>query len=89
MIQKSNSTQLNESFYNHTISSKSNIPSTLRICDTFFTQMILVGSFNKTELCVPQHEDDDDYVTALISLGNTETLVCGETFYFEVNSAGK
>ena len=51
--------------------------------------MILVGSFNKTEGYIPSHEDDDDYVTALISLGKAQTLVGGETFYFEVNLAGK
>ena len=38
---------------------------------------------------MPPHEDDNDYVTALISLGKTETLEVGDTFYFEVNSAGK
>ena len=83
------SCQLKESVYDHAMFSKNNIPSTLRICDTCFTQMILVGGFNKTEGSIPSHEDDDDYVTALISLGHTETLVGGDTFYFEVNSDGK
>jgi hypothetical protein len=87
--QHKNSTQLTEFVYDHAIFSKKHILSSLRICDTFFTQMILVGSFNKTDGYIPSHKDNDDYVTALISLGHTATLVGGDTFYFEVTSGGK
>ena len=85
---KSNSTQSTVLACEHACFSKKCITPSLRICDTFFTQMILVGSFNKTEGCIPSHKDVDDYVTALISLGETDTLVGGDTFYSELTSSG-
>ena len=86
---KNNSTQSTVSAFEHIGFSKNFVPPSLRICDTFFTQMILVGSFSKTEGSIPSHEDVDDYVTALISLGETESLVGGDTFYSESTSTGK
>ena len=53
-----------------------------------FTQMILVGSFEVSSGYIPPHIDDDDYVTALVSLGNESTLSGGDTFYAEINQNG-
>ena len=81
-------TQLTVSALERALFSKKHIPPCLRICDTFFTQMILVGSFSHREGNIPPHEDSDDYVTALVSLGQTETLVGGDTFYSEKTPDG-
>ena len=68
--------------------SKVHIPPCLRICKTMFTQMILVGSFNTKSGYIPPHYDDDDYITALVSLGNTTNLRGGDTFYSEIRKDG-
>ena len=59
-----------------------NIPSCLRICDTFFTQMILVGDPNADHGEIPIHTDNDDYITALVSIG-TNNIRSGHTNYYE------
>ena len=59
-----------------------NIPSCLRICDTFFTQIILVGDPNADHGEIPIHTDNDDYITALVSIG-TNNIRSGHTNYYE------
>ena len=68
--------------------SKEHVHPSLRICDTFFTQMIRVGCFKSTEGSIPSYEDNDDHVTALVSLGRTDNLVGGDTFYGEKQPDG-
>ena len=62
---------------------KEHIPSCLRIYDTFFTQMILVGSFNCDSGYIPLHVDKDDYITALLSVSGSSKINGGHTFYVE------
>ena len=59
-----------------------NIPSCLRIYDTFFTQMILIGDPNTDHGEIPIHTDNDDYITALVSIG-TNNIRSGHTNYYE------
>ena len=42
--------------------------------------MILVGCTNQNEGIIPFHFDDDDYITALLSIGDTD-VNGGDTFY--------
>ena len=55
------------------------IPSCLRICDTFFTQMALIGDLSN-EGKMPGHMDKDDYICAVLTLGDN-SLIGGSTFY--------
>ena len=58
------------------------IPASLRICETFFTQMIIVG--HPAAVCgnIPIHLDKDDIITALLSIGDTD-VDGGSTNYYE------
>ena len=60
--------------------SRNQVHSSLRICDTFFTSFIMVGD-RKKEDHVPTHLDDNDNVTALISIGG-DNIKGGENIYF-------
>ena len=69
---------------------KSIVPKCLRICDTFFTSMIVVGNFKGSGV-IPLHKDTDDYITALVSIGDSE-IVGGNTTYYsgkDINMCGK
>ena len=70
----------------HLVASKKNIPPCLWICDTFFTQMILLGTHGDTEGSIPPHLDEDDHITALFSMGS-ECMIGnqGQTVYIEKN----
>ena len=63
-------------------SSQKNIPSCLRICETFFTQMIVVGGPTENNGDISIHVDKDDYITALVSMG-TDNIISGDTNYYE------
>ena len=76
-------TQTSENVLKHIEFCKKIIPSSLRICDTFFTQMIMVGSFNSKEGNIPIHLDDDDFVTALLSVAGSSRISGGSTLYIE------
>ena len=56
-----------------------NIPSSLQICDMFFTQMIMVGSFNCKEGNIPIHVDDDDFVSSRDNEGASTPVA--QTYY--------
>ena len=60
--------------------SKNHVYSSLRICDTCFISMIIVGD-HKKEVHIPILFDDNDYVTAFISIG-VNYIEGGETVYF-------
>ena len=62
---------------------KNIVPPCLRICNTFFTQMIMVGSFNSDCGRIPIHVDGDDFITALLSVGGSSKIQGGSTFYVE------
>ena len=65
--------------------SKNLIPLCLRIYDTFFTQMIIVGSSNENHGQIPAHLDHDDYITALVSIGDKD-MYGGSTCYYDGQS---
>ena len=63
---------------------KALIRKCLRICNTFFTQMILLGDHDQTAGRIPLHMDTDDHITALFSIGNESMNGKeGETVYIE------
>ena len=76
-------TQTSEKVLKHIGFCKKNIPNSLRICDTCFTQMIMVGSFNSTEGNIPIHVDNDDFITALLSVEGSSKTNGGTTLYIE------
>ena len=51
----------------------------LRICDSFFTQMVVAGNLETTGQ-MPTHIDEDDYINAIISLGDNP-IHGGEMYY--------
>ena len=55
--------------------SKSNVPSELRVSDTFFTQLSIIGqmSDNETFQSINLHKDHDDVFTVVLHLGNPAT----------------
>ena len=59
------------------------VPPCLRICNTFFTQMILVGSSHCCNGHIPLHLDEDGHITALLSLSSSDDVIGGNTFYVE------
>jgi hypothetical protein len=66
----------------HVRQSKNLIPSCLRICDTFFTKMIVVGGFDINSGDIPLHVDYEDHITALLSIGSP-TVKGGGTLYYQ------
>ena len=60
----------------------------MHICNTFFTQMIMVGSPNENQGQIPAHLDHDDYITALVSIGDND-MYGGSTCYYEGQSLNK
>ena len=62
---------------------KKEIPSSLRICNTFFTQMIIVGCYKTNGGFIPLHMDNDDHITSLLSLGRGVDKSEGCTFYVQ------
>ena len=80
--------QLTVSVLDHVQFCKEYVHPSLRICGTFFTQMILVGCFKHNHGSIPPHKDDDDHITALVSLGHMNSLKGGDTFYAEELSDG-
>ena len=78
-------TQTSENVLKHIEFCKKNIPQSLRICNTFFTQMIMVGSFNYHEGNIPIHVNDDDFITALLSVEGSSKTKGGKTLYIEKN----
>ena len=58
------------------------IPKSLRICDSFFTQMIILRIDEKEkEHNIPIHIDTDDYVNAILTLGDISEKD-GNTVYY-------
>ena len=55
---------------------KKNIPSSLQICDTFFTQMIMVGSFNCKE--GTGFRIEDHHAAALIGADHQKRAIVGK-----------
>ena len=45
--------------------------------------MIMVGSFNSKEGNIPIHVDDDDFVTALLSIAGSSQISGESTLYIE------
>ena len=76
-------TQTSENVLKHIKFCKETIPGSLRICNTFFTQMIMVGSFNCSDGNIPIHVDDDDFITALLSVEGSSKTNGGTTLYIE------
>ena len=56
------------------------MPSSLRICDSIFNSMIVVGDFTGHGE-IPLHFDTDDYINAIVSIGDKK-VVGGGTVYF-------
>ena len=55
-------------------------PSCLRICDSFFTMMIVVGDFSGTgEILL--HKDNDDHINAIVYVGENK-IIGGMTVYY-------
>ena len=52
--------------------SKSNVPSELRILDTFFTQLSIIGRMSDNEIfqSINLHKDHDDVFSVVLHLGN-------------------
>ena len=50
--------------------------------------MILVGFMDDQEGNIPPHHDEDDHITALYSLSNSDSLLGGNTYYAESNQEG-
>ena len=76
-------TQTSEKILRHIDFCKKTLPESLRICNTFFTQMIMVGSFNYCKGNIPIHVDDDDFITALFSVEGSSKTHGGTTLYIE------
>ena len=56
-----------------------NIPNSLRICNTIFTQMVLVGETNMS-YDMPLHLDKQDLLSCILALGDVESS--GATQYY-------
>ena len=61
--------------------SKKCIPSSLRICNTCFTQMAMVGDVN-TEGYINNHIDKKDLISGILTLGE-KNITGGSTQYFQ------
>ena len=60
--------------------SKKVIPSSCRICDTFFTHMGVIGNMSENNTEVSKHIDKEDYITVLFHVGYPTKG--GETNYY-------
>ena len=69
----------------HIWTSKRIIPSCLRICNTFFTQVVVVGPMQTKEGVINHHVDSGDYINVLISIGDS-SVKGGETVYYNGQS---
>jgi hypothetical protein len=59
------------------------IPSCLRICDTMFTQMIVLQTNSKDNSgSIPVHIENDDHVNAILTLGDI-AVGGGSTVYYD------
>ena len=56
------------------------VPNCLRICDSFFTMMIVVGDFSGSGE-IPLHKDNDDHINAIVSFGENH-IEGGMTVYY-------
>ena len=56
------------------------VPSCLRICNSFFTAMIVVGDFSGGGQ-IPLHKDNDDHINAIVSIGDNK-IKGGRTIYY-------
>ena len=56
------------------------IPSSMRICDSIFTQAILVENVDK-ECFIPLHLDKNDYFNVLLSISNDQTSNKGSSVF--------
>ena len=43
-------------------------PQSLRLCNTSFTQMNIVGKFNEINNRIPPHLDEDDIIPCIVTL---------------------
>ena len=78
---KYHNTQKSESILRHIHFLKTALPTCLRICNTFFAQMIMVGSCHTNNGDIPLHLDTDDHIKSLLSLGPNDIEDGGETFF--------
>ena len=53
----------------------------MRLCNTFFTQMVIVEKCNETNIGIPPHLDDDDIISCIITLGSPNNG--GDTDYYD------
>ena len=57
------------------------IPQSLRLCNTFFTQMVIVGKCNEINNGKPPHLDEDDIISCVITLRSPNNG--GDTDYYD------
>ena len=57
------------------------IPQSLRLCNTFFIQMVIAGKFNDINNGIPPHLDEDDIISCIITLGSPNNG--GNTDYYD------
>ena len=71
-----------EAFFvqNKIVQSTNNVHRSLRICNTFFTALVLVGSEEKYA-SMNIHKDSDEYDMAIVNFG-TDGLKGGYTVYY-------
>ena len=55
------------------------VPSCLRICNSFFTSMIVVGDLVSSNE-IPLHTDNDDHISAILTLGD-DNITGGSTIH--------
>lgn len=69
--------------------SKSNVPSELRISDTFFTQLSIIGRMSDNEIfqSINLHKDHDDVFSVVLHLGNPSSG--GGTVVYDGKTARK
>ena len=66
----------------HTMICKRIVPACLRICNTFFTQMVVVGPEGNKEGEIPLHLDSGDYINVLVHIGDS-SVEGGEIGYHD------
>ena len=60
------------------------VPKSLRICDTFFTQMIMCSDVNVSSY-MGKHIDEKDLITSFVTFG--KVITGGKTRYYTGSSA--